>query len=211
MNKQYVDELIGIPRYELIDEDLVNAFYELNNEEVIIRCIFEKDNILVGYIITVNNINSSIKFPHPARHLYKDLEYGNGTIEDIGYNGYYDEIKGNLGNDIAYNYYWECHHLSNIEDSNGFIIAILPYGFWEDDSWHLMQLITDSGWDIYNVLEEDNNINKEIFNYRKILHPNTFGIINVYYCDRINPYIKNDDMMSYWSACVNDFTNLKGQ
>lgn len=205
MTKYYVDELIGTPKYELLDEDLINAFYSLDDENVIIRCIFEEGDLLVGYIVTVREIDKGIKFPDP---MYKDemLEYGNVTIETVGYKGISDDlIEGNLGNDIAYDYYWECHYLSHIGNFNGFIVAILPYGFWEDDSYYIMELVGFSEAELNNMFGEDVDIDKEISKCKEILHPNTFGIINPDYCDRIHPYIKNIDMMTYWSACVNDF------
>lgn len=105
MNKYYVDELIGTPKYELMDEDLINAFYSLDDEDVIIRCIFEESNLLVGYIVTVKEIDKGIRFPNPINND-EMFEYGNVTIKTVGYAGLPSNLlEGNLGNDIAYNYY----------------------------------------------------------------------------------------------------------
>lgn len=203
MNKYYVDELIGIPKYELEDEDLLNAFYILDADNVIIRCVFEKNNILIGYIVTLKEIGKGIMFPDPINND-AILEYGNFTIDDVGYKGITDDlIEGNLGNESAYNYYWECHYLSRVGNFDGFVVAILPYGFLETDADSLMILV-GFGKE-HNIFGEDIDINKEIAKYRKILHPNTLGIINADYSNRIHPYIKDEDMMTYWSACVNDF------
>lgn len=81
----------------------------------------------------------------------------------------------------------------------------MPYGFLESDSYLLMELVGFNEVALNNMCGEDVDVGKEISKCKEILHPNTFGIINTDYSDRIHPYIKNIDMMTYWIACVDDF------
>lgn len=199
MSEEYVKEMLGIPVYRLEEHHLINEFYILENT-VIIRCIFEEQGFLVGYIVTTKQADESIEFPDPM-HNGKTLKYGYSTISDSESDTYRGEIMANLGNGDAYNYYWQCYHLVHVEEVSGFIVAILPYGFYEENTNELMKF---AGADkimlsAYSNIEVD--LEDKISDYKKQLHPNTYGIIDIEYKESIYPYI--DDM--YWESCIKRF------
>lgn len=196
MSEEYVKEMLGIPVYRLEEQQLINEFYILE-KTIIIRCIFEERGVLVGYIVTAKQADKSIEFPDPM-HNGGVLKYGSSTINVSESDTYKGEMIANLGNGDAYNYYWQCYHLVHVEEVSGFIVAILPYGFYEENANELMKF---AGADkvmlsAYSNIEVD--LEDKILEYKEQLHPNTYGVIDIDYKESIYPYI--DHM--YWESCV---------
>lgn len=198
MHEEYVKEMLGTPMYQLSDNQLMNEFYVLE-ENIIIRCIFEENHSMVGYIVTAKKADESIEFPDPM-HNNMALEYGCSTIDSSESDTYKGEMTANLGNGDAYNYYWQCYHLVHVEEVNGFIVAILPYGFFEMDSCELMKLVGADEIMLSEYARVGIDVDKKISDYKRQLHPNTYGIIDIDYKEYIYPYI--DDKAVYWESCV---------
>lgn len=202
MNKNYVNELIGTPEYYFDEEELSNLFYVMEADKVIIRCIFTNEDLMVGYIVTAQNKDEQIEFPDP-KYDNRVLKYGSSTFKYADYDKPDDKPDAGMGNDVAYNYYWQCYPLLEQEGFNGFIAAILPYGFYEEGAETLMGAV----WAKKESLPALNNIgfdvDEEISKYKEILNPNTYGIIDMNYKDKINPCIENEKDISRWQIFVN--------
>lgn len=210
MTKEYIKELMGVPLYELTDSGLSNLFYLIEDDTVIIRCIFSEDDGMVGYLVTVRKIvdapDKAIEFFNPMQGN-APLRFGYSTIEHTETEGEDAEITANLGNGGEYNYYWQCYHLLYTKGFDGFIVAILPYGFYENEADMLMKLVgaDDKMLSALKVQEEElqkADVDEVIANYKKKVHPNTYGIIDMNYKEDICPYIKN---ALYWESCVEKF------
>ncbi len=198
MSEEYIKEMLGTPKFQLLDHQLDNEFYVLE-ENIIIRCIFEENHSMVGYIVTAKQADESIEFPDPT-HNDKALKFGYNTISSSEYETYNDKPLANLGNGNAYNYYWQCYQLVQAKEASGFVIAILPYGFYEKDSYELMRLAGADEIMMSVYTENEIDVERKISEYKEELHPNTYGIIDIDYKEYIYPYI--DDKAIYWEACV---------
>ena len=202
MNKKYIDELLGTPIYTLNENGLTNNFYVLKSKNVVIRCIF-KDDSMVGYLVTVNKItvksDATIKFSNPMNDDMI-LQYGYDTIDDIELEEYKGKIIANYGNGGEYNYYWQYYQV--LHKSCGFIVAILPYGFYESSTDALMELVdakVNNNKRMLSAFEADGGVVEDaISTFKKYVHPNTYGIINMDYAEFINPCIIADS----WKECV---------
>lgn len=204
LHEEYVKELLGTPMYQLSDNQLINEFYVLD-EKIIIRCIFEENHSMVGYIVTAKKADESIEFPDPM-HNNMVLKYGYSTIDSFESDTYKGEMTANLGNGDAYNYYWQCYHLVHTEEVNGFIVAILPYGFYEKYSCELMRLVGADEIMLSEYAKVGIDVDKMISDYKKQLHPNTYGVIDIDYKEYICPYIY--DKAVYWESCVKKFLEI---
>lgn len=193
-SKKYINSLLGIPRFEFIDNDLCNSFYPL--DYIIVRCVFDEDGLLVGFFVTAKQPNYKIEFIDPinAKQVYK---FGKDTIADSSLSDAI--IKANVGvgsGGISKSFYWEYNYLFGVGNHKGFIVAILPYGFIESESYNLMFEIGVEPIDT-----------ERINHYRKIFCPNTYGIIDSNYENLINPYIENSEKDVLWAECVNNLIN----
>lgn len=108
----------------------------------------------------------------------------------------------NLGNGEANSYYWQCYHLVQAEEASGFIVAILPYGFYEENSYKLMMLAGADEKMSSAYAGNDVDSDRVISEYKEQLHPNTYGIIDINYKEYIYPCVDEDE--TYWAACVKE-------
>ena len=201
MNRNFVSELIGTPEYCFYEEELSNMFYVMETDKIIIRCIFTSEDLMAGYIVTAQSEDGRIEFPDP-KYDNRVLKYGSSTFKYAEYDKPDDKPDAGMGNDVAYNHHWQCYPLLDKEGYSGCIATILPYGFYEAESDALM----GAAWAKKESLSALNGIGfdveKEISKCKEILHPNTYGIIDMNYKDKINPCIENEKDVSHWQIFV---------
>ncbi len=203
MNEVYVKDMLGTPVYQLEHHGLNNEFYKFE-EDIIIRCIFkeeEEKGVLVGYMVTAKRADVSVGFQDPM-HKGEMLKFGYSTISASESETYKGETAANLGNGDANSYYWQCYHLVQAEEASGFIAAILPYGFYEENSYKLMMLAGADEKMSSAYAGNDVDLDRVISEYKEQLHPNTYGIIDINYKEYIYPCVGEDE--TYWSACVKE-------
>ncbi len=203
MNEIYVKDMLGTPMYQLEQHGLNNEFYKFE-ENIIIRCIFkeeEEKGVLVGYMVTAKRADASVEFPDPM-HKGETLKFGYSTISSSESDTYKGEMAANLGNGEANSYYWQCYHLVQAEEASGFIVAILPYGFYEENSYKLMMLAGADEKMSSAYAGNDVDLDRVISEYKEQLHPNTYGIIDINYKEYIYPCVDEDE--TYWAACVKE-------
>lgn len=188
-SKEYIEHILGIPRFEFSDVELTNSFYSL--EHVVLRFVFDKNELLVGYFVTAKFEDSKIKISAPL---------SNGEIIIFGENTFAPELYpeavidgcvGMLGNAAINTYYWEYNYMYGVGLYKTYVAAIFPYGFTEPDSYSLM-----------NAASMKSVESSEIFNYRNTLHPNTIGMIDSNYVDIIKPYMQNSENTILWIECM---------
>lgn len=182
-DKGYIEDLLGKARFEFYDNELENSFYPLIH--VIIRCIYNEDESLVAYFVTAKTPNTNIQF-YGLSYSGEAIKFGYATFYPEGYP--YAVIDGNLGlGSVTYinTYYWEYSVLPGSHKC--FVAAILPYGFLEKDSADLMLCAMDGSTE-----------SEKLFNYRKNLHPNTFGVMDAQYDSIIKPFMPNEDDYMLW-------------
>lgn len=205
MNKKYIEELLGTPIYTFTENGLINNFYVLKSENVVIRCIFKEDESMAGYLVTVNKIteknDEAIQFSNPMNGGM-ELKYGYSTIDEIESEDYKGKIIANYGNGGEYNYYWQYYQV--LYKNCGFIVAILPYGFYENSTDMLMELVdaqvNNNKKKLMAYEADGGHVDEAISIFKKYVHPNTYGIINMDYAEYINPCIEDDS----WKECVED-------
>lgn len=192
-SKEYINSILGIPRFEFIDNNLLNSYYSL--EHIIVRCVYNEYDSMVGYFVTDKRGNAKIKFKDP---LNEDNVYIFGKDTFNSSIPKYDKLLANMGNGggaLARMYYWEYTYMSGVGDFKGFIVAIMPYGFIENESINFT---------LYSSLLEYGEEFIDYEKYRKQLHPNTYGIIESSYKEQIYPYIENSEDSFLWIECVNN-------
>lgn len=170
MSEEYAGLLFGTPYISFVDENnLENNFYILNKS--IVRTIVDKNNIVAFFVtstdiktkLPVNSISNEEKVIGEV--VYSDINFFNPQVEaNINTNGryvYYSEIQG-TGRYAMYNYY---------------IFGFLPYGFIDDSTPELINL----------VAYEDQNIDPcQLYEIKKKAKPNTFGVVSNGYEDIIS-------------------------
>lgn len=189
-SKDYIDDLLGKPRFELVDNQLYNAFYPL--EHAVIRCVFDEENTsLVAYFVTAKKRDSGLVF---GRLFYTD------EIKKFGENVFDSAISSYVvsdGNrDLEYGlsadaYYWGHVHFNDDRSYNAFVEAILPYGFMEEKSDDLMR---EAGKEVPDM--------KTIESYRNMLSPNTFGYMDSNYENAIKPFTEDKENFVIWEECI---------
>lgn len=190
-SKDYIEQMLGIPRFEFYNENITNSFYSL--ERVVIRFVFDGE-YLVGYFITVKNVNSGIEINDPVVDD-KQIKFGECTFEQCGYSDSFGTVIDGcvcMGGVAAINtYYWEYGYMYGYGLYRDYVTGIFPYGFIETDSYDLM------------CIAYDKTIESEIITkYREELHPNTFGIMDSHYENIIKPYMYNDKDYILWVECM---------
>lgn len=190
-SKEYIESILGIPRFEFFDDMLSNSFYAM--DKIVIRCVFD-DELLVGYFVTAKEANSKIKMSGPLSNGEK-IEFGTETFEPSKYpDAVIDGSTGMFGSAAISTYYWEYNYMYGVGLYRTFVAAIFPYGFTERDSYNLMNLANTES------VESD-----EVNNYREILHPNTFGIMDSHYQEIIKPYMHTPENDTLWIECMMKF------
>lgn len=190
-SKEYIEQMLGIPRFEFHDGGISNSFYSL--DRVVLRFVFDGGS-LVGYFITVKTIDSGIEMRNPIIKNEK-IKFGENTFVQCEYSDpmstVIDGCVGAGGGAAINTYYWEYGYMYGVGLYRDYVTGIFPYGFTETNSYDLMSVA-------YNETIESDTISE----YRKILHPNTFGIMDSHYEDIIKPYMDNDKDNILWIECM---------
>lgn len=190
----YIEDLLGIPIFKFIDKEVSNMFYSL--DLVVIRCIFDKNDSLIGYFVTAKYLDSKIEIQGPLAND-EIIVFGENTFEpDVYPEAVIDGYVGMGGSAAINTYYWEYNYMYGVGLYRGYVAAIFPYGFIEDKSYELMTAAIMQSTD-----------SQEIFDYRNTLHPNTIGIIDSNYKDIIRPYMPNDEDYNLWIECMMKLIN----
>lgn len=193
-SKKYIEELLGIPRFEFLDTELSNVFYSL--DLAVIRCVFDKNDLLIGYFVTSKYANSKIEIKDPFANG-EMIVFGENTFEpDVYQEAVIDGYVGMGGSAAINTYYWEYNYMYGVGLYRGYVAAIFPYGFIEKDSYSLMTAA---------ILQSIDS--QEIYDYRNTLHPNTIGIMDSNYEGIIKPYMPNDGDYVLWIECMMKLIN----
>ena len=160
---------------------------------MVLRFVFDGGS-LVGYFITVKTIDSGIEMRNPIIKNEK-IKFGENTFVQCEYSDpmstVIDGCVGAGGGAAINTYYWEYGYMYGVGLYRDYVTGIFPYGFTETNSYDLMSVA-------YNETIESDTISV----YRKILHPNTFGIMDSHYEDIIKPYMDNDKDNILWIECM---------
>ena len=187
-SKEYIESILGIPRFEFFDEILSNSFYSL--DKIVIRCTFDNE-LLVGYFVTAKAADSKIKMNGPLTNGDM-IKFGTTTFEpDIYPDAAIDGCVGMGGGAAISTYYWECNYMYGVGLYRSYVAAIFPYGFTEKDSYSLM-----------TIANAESIESEEVNNYRATLHPNTFGIMDSHYQEIIKPYMYTTENDTLWIECM---------
>ena len=193
-SKNYIISLMSAPRFEFLDNGLCNSFFPL--EHIIVRCVFDKNDVLIGYFITAKEENTSIEIYDPIDED-KRLVFGQDTYDTFSYA---DSIKeGSIANGglaQANTYYWEYTYLCGTGKYQNYVVADFPYGFGEAGAISIM-----------GAGENPSKYADLLESYRKTFHPNTYGIVDPKYMDMIKPYIQDRDLEVLWVSCVDNLCN----
>lgn len=187
-SKEYIESILGIPRFEFFDEMLSNSFYAL--DKIVIRCTFDNE-LLVGYFVTAKVADSKIKMNGPLTNGDM-IKFGTTTFEPDEYpDAAIDGCVGMGGSAAISTYYWEYNYMYGVGLYRSYVTAIFPYGFTEKDSYSLMAIAN-----VESIKSE------EVNNYRATLHPNTFGIMDSHYQEIIKPYMYTTENDTLWMECM---------
>lgn len=191
VSNEYMNYNLGVPIIEFAEEnELRNCFYKLNT--VTIRGVFD-ENKLIAYFITITDKNREL-FLSEFVPFYNNEKLGTFSFSQIDNSEEPDYIDGNVSANLVYSYYYETYYNGNPGEYNYYCYAILPYGFIDKDSG---DLLFDSSEYFINSVKSPSI---ELFKYERILaRPNSIGIIDVNYIDKINPIFPNDDWNWYTS------------
>ena len=207
MNRDYIIEFMGTPICKLLDNGLSNLFFLLEEDDVVIRCVFSEEDSLVGYFVTVKKIAEEsgqvLEFPNPMSYG-ESLRYGHSTVADTESGGEESIVAANMGTGGENNYYWQRFHLLYTKGFDGFIVAAFPYGFYEYESDMLMELTSADEKRLKAIIAEEAEKlgmkeNEVLPYYKSTAHPNTYGVINMKYEEKIGPSICE---AMEWEACL---------
>ena len=207
MDKDYIIKFMGAPIFKLVDNGLCNLFFLLEEDDVVIRCVFSEDDSLVGCFVTLQKIveepDQALEFPNPMLSG-QSLRYGYSTVADTESRGEESVVTANMGNGGEENYYWQRFHLLYPKGYDGFIVASLPYGFYEYESDKLMELISADGKRLEFLIAEESlklgvKENEVLPYYKSMAHPNTYGVLYMKYDEKIDPCISES---LEWEACL---------
>lgn len=186
-SKDYIDSLIGIPQYETEENGLQNYLYFYNN--IIMRAVFD-DKTCVAYFITAKDKYNLMNFKN-----FNNTKLGKDTftsIKNIGSPLQYEACFGN-GTD-AYVFYWENHYDGSRTLYDYWILAVYPYGFYDDYSG---ELILKAQYAEFKSSEGKEEFEEEVNELRGKAKPNTIGCILPGYVDRVNVIIEKDEWINW--------------
>ncbi len=183
---EYLNSMFGIPIINEIGGEKREVYYKL--DDAVLRCIFDNDE-LIAYIITVNSKNMySVKANLYTEAPLKLLQF---SYSDFSKNA--GKIEWNVpANNDDYAYYQEIFYGAGPADYNYFIIG--NYKDYRKESVYNELL----SWLASDLSQTPENIDKKrLQKYRKMLKPNTYGMIKEGYENDIDIIGDNDNIRNY--------------
>ncbi|MHB8128953.1 MAG: ETEC_3214 domain-containing protein [Mobilitalea sp.] len=201
ISQNYMNSLFSIPQvdYTSIDGYHVSA-YILN--DYVILATFDKDLLVSFFLAIVDN----------ERKIDLSTYYGQENIV-LGKSTFYDtsnkpNAEVNIPASGTYMYYRETSSYGRPGDFNSYVYAFTPYG--TDVGTDASNIINASREYLDDTIGEANNDNliykDEYDNARKMVRPNTFGIIMSGYEEKIS-IIPYDDEWINILGVINQYNN----
>lgn len=191
-SKDYSTSKLGVPIIDYFVDGFNECYYTL--EHSIVHAVFEDEN-LVAYFITITNDKMQYRLLGEGdgfvlgKNTFEDYTTEQGVLNRIS-SGY--KILLYFSGDSAQNYYAEIFGMGRMVNYSTIMYGFLPYGCVDEAAAnYLMDLnfANLSDKDINNTGHQiflDNDASRKVFREkRRNVKPNTFGVIQMDYEDRV--------------------------
>lgn len=180
ISNEYVEDKFGKPYITITEDSGLRSNFFVSGD-VILRTV-SKDKTVVAFFITSINPKSKI----PVRSFDTEYKLGKSTYSDFEFPN--PQIDKSIAMYGAATYYSESQGTGRHGAYNNYVIADVPYGFYDSYTSELISYIS---------FEEEPKI-EELNKLKSNATPNTFGVIDWAYIEIISIIPQSDQWDSIY-------------